>query len=271
MDQIEIGKYIAEKRQSKDMTQKSLAEQLLVSDKAVSKWERGICMPNVELLLPLSEILGVSIKEILSASDDCNTLQTDSLQNDTVVAGAVQLYGKETRKKERCKAFITSSIIIVLAFVIGVLPLYAKYSSSRYSEQAQDAWASSSTSVIELLDLVCEIKEDGYLIDAVSSRNLDFTVNSSIEDLLKFTDETKDGETVNTLSKEAEKIIHDSLGTIELNVNIAFSNGVEKYHCSESEIQQIRQLMEVLPQIHDNINEEMGVRSPGISQLYNNR
>lgn len=266
MDQIEIGKYIAEKRQSKDMTQKSLAEQLLVSDKAVSKWERGICMPNVELLLPLSEILGVSIKEILSASDDCNTLQTD-----TVVAGAVQLYGKETRKKERRKAFLVSSIIIVLAFIIGVLPLYAKYSSSRYSEQAQDAWASSSTSVIELLDLVCEIKEDGYLIDAVSSRNLDFTVNSSIEDLLKFTDETKDGETVNTLSKEAEKIIHDSLGTIELNVNIAFSNGVEKYHCSESEIQQIRQLMEVLPQIHDNINEEMGVRSPGISQLYNNR
>lgn len=266
MDQIEIGKYIAKKRKSKDMTQKSLAEQLLVSDKAVSKWERGICMPNVELLLPLSEILGVSIREILSASDDCNTLQTD-----TVVAGAVQLYGKETRKKERRKAFLVSSIIIVLAFIIGVLPLYAKYSSSRYSEQAQDAWASSSTSVIELLDLVCEIKEDGYLIDAVSSRNLDFTVNSSIEDLLKFTDETKDGETVNTLSKEAEKIIHDSLGTIELNVNIAFSNGVEKYHCSESEIQQIRQLMEVLPQIHDNINEEMGVRSPGISQLYNKR
>ena len=266
MDQIEIGKYIAEKRQSKDMTQKSLAEQLLVSDKAVSKWERGICMPNVELLLRLSEILGVRIKEILCASDDCNTLQTD-----TVVAGAVQLYGKETRKKERRKAFLVSSIIIVLAFIIGVLPLYAKYSSSRYSEQAQDAWTSSSTSVIELLDLVCEIKEDGYLIDAVSSRNLDFTVNSSIEDLLKFTDETKDGETVNTLSKEAEKIIHDSLGTIELNVNIAFSNGVEKYHCSESEIQQIRQLMEVLPQIHDNINEEMGVRSPGISLLFNNR
>lgn len=266
MDQIEIGKYIAKKRKSKNMTQKSLAEQLMVSDKAVSKWERGICLPNVELLLPLSEILGVSIREILSASDDCNTLQTD-----TVVAGAVQLYGKETRKKERRKAFLVSSIIIVLAFIIGVLPLYAKYSSSRYSEQAQDAWASSSTSVIELLDLVCEIKEDGYLIDAVSSRNLDFTVNSSIEDLLKFTDETKDGETVNTLSKEAEKIIHDSLGTIELNVNIAFSNGVEKYHCSESEIQQIRQLMEVLPQIHDNINEEMGVRSPGISLLFNNR
>lgn len=89
MDQIEIGKYIAEKRQSKDMTQKSLAEQLLVSDKAVSKWERGICMPNVELLLPLSEILGVSIKEILSASDDCNTLQTDPVHRRTFTIMAI--------------------------------------------------------------------------------------------------------------------------------------------------------------------------------------
>ena len=94
------------------------------------------------------------------------------------------------------------------------MPLYAKYSSSRYSEQAQGAWALASASVIDLLDLVCDIKEDGYLIDTVSSRNLDFAVNSSIEDLLKFTDETKDGETVNTLSKEAEKIIHDSCSIV---------------------------------------------------------
>ena len=56
MDQVKIGKYIAEKRRSKNMTQKSLAEQLMVSDKAVSKWERGICLPKAELLLPLSEI-----------------------------------------------------------------------------------------------------------------------------------------------------------------------------------------------------------------------
>lgn len=271
MNQIEIGKYIAEKRKSKNMTQKTLAEQLLVSDKAVSKWERGICMPNVELLLPLSEILGVSIMEILSASDNCFTLQNDNVQTDIVVSGAVRLYGKETRKKERRKAFLVSSIIIALVFVIGVLPLYAKYSSSRYSEQAQDAWTLASTSVIELLDLVCDLKDEGYVIDAASSRNLDFTVNNSIEDLLNFIDETKNGETVNTLSKEAEKIIHDSLGTIELNVNIAFSNGVEKYHCPESEIQQIRQLMEVLPQIHDSINEEMGIRSPGIAEIYESK
>ena len=214
MDQVKIGKYIAEKRRSKNMTQKSLAEQLMVSDKAVSKWERGICLPNAELLLPLSEILGVSIREILSASDDCNALPNDGLQSDTVVAGAFRLYGREARKKERRKALIVSSVIIVVAFVIGILPLYAKYSSSRYSEQAQGAWALASASVIDLLDLVCDIKEDGYLIDTVSSRNLDFAVNSSIEDLLKFTDETKDGETVNTLSKEAEKIIHDSCSIV---------------------------------------------------------
>ena len=42
MNQLKIGKYIAEKRKKKELTQKELAEKLLVSDKAVSKWERGI-------------------------------------------------------------------------------------------------------------------------------------------------------------------------------------------------------------------------------------
>ena len=48
MNQIKIGKYITEKRQRKGLTQKDIAEKLLVSDKAVSKWERGICLPNID-------------------------------------------------------------------------------------------------------------------------------------------------------------------------------------------------------------------------------
>lgn len=71
MDASRIGKYIAEKRNLKGLTQKQLADQLLVSDKAVSKWERGVCLPNIELLLPMAEALGVSVTELLSAGEDC--------------------------------------------------------------------------------------------------------------------------------------------------------------------------------------------------------
>ena len=62
MNQIKIGKYITEKRQRKGLTQKDIAEKLLVSDKAVSKWERGICLHNIELIKPLYEILDISME-----------------------------------------------------------------------------------------------------------------------------------------------------------------------------------------------------------------
>ena len=50
MDLIKIGKYIASKRKSLGMTQKQLAEKLGMSDKSVSKWERGVCLPDVSLI-----------------------------------------------------------------------------------------------------------------------------------------------------------------------------------------------------------------------------
>lgn len=69
MDQIKIGKYIAEKRKQKGLTQIQLAEMLGMSDKSVSKWERGICLPNVSLYFELCGILEISIDEFLSGED----------------------------------------------------------------------------------------------------------------------------------------------------------------------------------------------------------
>ena len=55
MDLIKIGKYIAEKRKALGLTQKQLAEQLGMSDKSVSKWERGICLPDVSVYMELCQ------------------------------------------------------------------------------------------------------------------------------------------------------------------------------------------------------------------------
>lgn len=63
MDQVKIGKYIAEKRKSLDMTQVQLAEQLGMSDKSVSKWERGVCLPDVSVYKPLCDALGIWLNE----------------------------------------------------------------------------------------------------------------------------------------------------------------------------------------------------------------
>ena len=66
MDQNKIGKFIAERRKSLNMTQKELAGKLGVTDRAVSKWENGRCMPDLALLQPLSRNLKVGVNDLLS-------------------------------------------------------------------------------------------------------------------------------------------------------------------------------------------------------------
>lgn len=65
MDQIRIGRFIAEERKRKGYTQRKLAEQLGISDKTISKWERGNGFPEVSLLLPLCEELEITVNELL--------------------------------------------------------------------------------------------------------------------------------------------------------------------------------------------------------------
>lgn len=65
MDLIKTGKYIADKRKLLGLTQKQVAEKLGMSDKSVSKWERGICLPDVSVYITLCDMLGISINEFL--------------------------------------------------------------------------------------------------------------------------------------------------------------------------------------------------------------
>ena len=66
MDQIKIGRFIAECRKQKNLSQLQLAERLGITDKAISKWERGISKPNTSIMLELCEILGISVNELLN-------------------------------------------------------------------------------------------------------------------------------------------------------------------------------------------------------------
>lgn len=66
MDQIKIGKFIQSKRKENNLTQSAVAEKLNVSDRAVSKWESGICLPDVSNMLELCDLLSISINDLLS-------------------------------------------------------------------------------------------------------------------------------------------------------------------------------------------------------------
>ena len=66
MNQVKIGKFIAECRKQKNLTQMQLADKLGITDKAISKWERGLAMPDTSIMLALCEILGINVNELLS-------------------------------------------------------------------------------------------------------------------------------------------------------------------------------------------------------------
>ena len=110
MDLVKIGSYIAEKRKKLGMTQKQLAEKLGKSDKSVSKWERGICLPDVSVYLELCEILGISLNEFL-AGEDIEVTNVEKKSEDTLIQ-----ITKDSSYKQR----YLKKIIAVLLIAVGV-------------------------------------------------------------------------------------------------------------------------------------------------------
>ena len=70
MNEEKIGKFISRKRKMKNLTQKELANKLHITDKAVSKWERGLSLPDISVLIPLSEILNVGLYDLLKGGNN---------------------------------------------------------------------------------------------------------------------------------------------------------------------------------------------------------
>ena len=66
MDQVKIGKFIAECRKQNNLTQMQLAEKLGITDRAVSKWERGKSLPDAAIMLDLCALLNITVNDLLS-------------------------------------------------------------------------------------------------------------------------------------------------------------------------------------------------------------
>ena len=111
MDQIKIGKFIAEQRKSKNLTQSQLAEKLFITDKAVSKWERGKAMPDSSIMLKLCEILEISVNDLLSGAKT----QNDEQNNERLLLAMA----KEIEQKN--KTIWTTMWIIMTVSMIALL------------------------------------------------------------------------------------------------------------------------------------------------------
>ncbi len=118
MDKERTGQLITELRKEKGLTQKQLAEALNVTDKAVSKWERGLSFPDISMLEPISEVLGISIMEILAGErkDESEPISREEAQE--LVSASVELSDEEIRhKKERSRLIIIILIVVLLLLI----------------------------------------------------------------------------------------------------------------------------------------------------------
>ena len=106
MDTEKIGALIAKLRKEKGLTQKELANQLHITDRAVSKWERGLGCPDISLLDDLAKILGVSISSLLNGEEE-----VESAIKTTIT------YATESRK-QRIKERVNFLFIIVIVFFL---------------------------------------------------------------------------------------------------------------------------------------------------------
>lgn len=128
MDKGRFGRFVGQLRREKNYTQKQLAERLCISDKAVSKWERGLSMPDVSLMLPLADALGVTVTELLEgrrleAEEQPNRDRVEALVRRAIpFSGDTAEKQRQSRRKRTavfCSCWLISLFLILAAWVTG--------------------------------------------------------------------------------------------------------------------------------------------------------
>lgn len=118
MDNIKFGKFIRESRQGKGLTQKQLAEKLHVSDKTVSKWENGAGFPDIKILEPLAECLGVSLIELMQGERVAEP-EIDREEAEQIVARTIS----QSKQAEEWQRRMWKVKVLLGACICGILYL----------------------------------------------------------------------------------------------------------------------------------------------------
>ncbi len=171
MTKEQLGTFIAENRRDLEMTQRDLAERLHITDKAVSKWERGLSYPDVTLLEPLAEVFGLGVEELVA----CRRAE-EKKEEEQPVKNILEI-SRENRQSERRKNAIRTALaaLVMLAIALGAI----WYSSVYVHEHREDS--------IILKETIGDgnylyVEEDGHLLCLKCRDSVDF-------DAIEMTDE----------------------------------------------------------------------------------
>lgn len=159
MDPLKTGKLISEARKKLNLTQKNLADKLYVSDKAVSKWERGICFPDISVLIPLTEILNISLYDLLKG-EKMNKKDVEETLKDTINYSTNEI--ERNKKKYTLISIISILAIIIVSVCIiivnnnselsGIIDRDEIYDISYYEEYKTDLLNNDGNKIEMILD-----------------------------------------------------------------------------------------------------------------------
>ena len=180
MNQEKIGKFIAELRKQKKLTQEQLAEKLGITKNAVSKWERGLGLMDLSLLKPLSEILNVSVTEILNGEkfdkEEINS-KSEELLIDTLDYSTNVI--KKVKKNKVLIILLTIAFTILSIILLDTIQAIAFKNSPIISWRFEDA--NDSDSYVDkgiLIDTYYCVKEQDIITVIPTFKNTNYNCPS---------------------------------------------------------------------------------------------
>ena len=168
MDQEKIGKFIAELRKNKNMTQKDLAIKLGVTDRAISKWENGRGMPDLSLIRNLCDELGITVNELLSGEKlNKDIYQKKSEEN---LLNTIKYTDKKINKVKKIAKVILLIIIVLFICLITLFSIDIKRMNNN-EPVFFSTWGFLYAPAIDLHEEEIEIAIEKYLIDKNESES----------------------------------------------------------------------------------------------------
>ena len=121
MNQVKIGRFVAECRKEKNLTQIQLAEKLGITDKAISKWERGMAMPDSAIMLKLCTVLGISVNELLVG--ERIVMETENQKNEQLLLDMAEEIEKKNKIIWRAMwvILITSMFVMFSGIFLSII------------------------------------------------------------------------------------------------------------------------------------------------------
>lgn len=193
MNQEKTGKFIAELRKEKNMTQIDLADKLGITDRAVSKWENGRGMPDLSLLAPLCEILGVSINELLSGERLDKKDYQEKLEDNII--NTINYTDKKINKTKRVLIAALSVILILTAATAAIVTMYVIDVTRMQNNKPVvfGTWGYPYTSPVDLREGEIESAITDYLVEKGDDEQKHYENEKTFAGMKIYQVEEKDG------------------------------------------------------------------------------